>query len=1002
MSEIERIVSTQITTGTTTSSTPSGAGSAAKNDNTIFNNTKKKDLTQEEIKLLKSLGIDPNDTVAVEQWRALPKEERAAQMNQYYMNAEANKSTTPANPTPTAQTTQVSTSSDAAVNTGTSAQTAAAETPDTAAQPTTTAATVSAAAAETVETPTTEVADDTTAQPKTLSNPSPQTEESADGTVTSANSVKQGVSDELTPPPIIEAKPASLASMATSESPTEITINKMDFLQNISEEQWKSYSEEQRLYLLQEALGDQFKEELNSLSSEQRYDVIMGMVDNEIKKERGISDEKWENYSDDRKMKLRLKYGTSFAVAIEKGYTREDLDNLSAYERTKAEIDAYNNVKSSVLSQIESGTIDEATQKRLAQYDQKMQERIELTSIVDQLAEYSSNKTKSEIYADVISSDITQSLTGNSGTTGVADAVKQAADNVKSEVAPDTGTEKTSYINKFEEEIGMKSADIKSGDKVSQRKYIKSLAKYIENKELEGKTPEERQAYFKELITSGNIGDKNQTLYFTLALKLSGKNQEYYTEFTKVLNEINNSSNLNNTEKSNTQEVLDVVVDATDKNEDSTESITNVASAVESSNSVELASHHKERLKGSEQDISDVVAIYANSNNKDMQKGVGELTASLQNDDAKIKSTEYIAEANLKEELTEAFKPAEGKKADGELQLKQQEAALTANPKSVVVNQALKDATVYIDTKVVNEYFDKGFEATKNLAQDDQVTAQKGWADVIKDCDASVQLDMHKTVMTSQFDEVLEHASSNIYQYDKSVQADAIKISYDTGNQKAIDAVNAQLDKCDAKAVEAVGSDVIARETQATETRYTQEVAKQVAEFNQKYQELTGTTAQDNILPDAEEQKVNFVKNFLSATPQEQYKLLSKIPQAWQGTVFSKICQYCPNLLSGLVKQGYGKQILKTPGMPSDVIYKVINTMLTCGASDKKDASKYVVDHKYLFTESTLERCEEILASSKGREKKYSSAPIGGGIQSALQPGMSAIYPDKKDMFYKA
>lgn len=275
--------------------------------------------------------------------------------------------------------------------------------------------------------------------------------------------------------------------------------------------------------------------------------------------------------------------------------------------------------------------------------------------------------------------------------------------------------------------------------------------------------------------------------------------------------------------------------------------------------------------------------------------------------------------------------------------------------------------------------------------------------DFICEADVENQLALHEMAMNSKYDEVVEHASSNIYTYDESVQADAIKASYNTGNQKAIDAVNAQLDKCSPKAVEAVGSDVISRQTQATESRYTKEVAQQVAEFNQKYQELTGTAAQDNILPDADEQKMAFVQNFLSATPQEQYKLLSKIPQAWQGTVFSKICQYCPTLLTGLVKQGYGKQILKTPGMPSDVIYKVINTMLTCGAKDKKDASKYVLDHKYLFTESTLERCEEILNGVKGRERKnYSSKPIGGGIQAALQPGMSAIYPDKMDMFYKA
>lgn len=280
----------------------------------------------------------------------------------------------------------------------------------------------------------------------------------------------------------------------------------------------------------------------------------------------------------------------------------------------------------------------------------------------------------------------------------------------------------------------------------------------------------------------------------------------------------------------------------------------------------------------------------------------------------------------------------------------------------------------------------------ENFEGQERIDLLKVSADYIKDAAVSNQLEMHKTVMNSKYDEVVQHASSNIHKYDESVQADAIKSTYDTGNQKAIDAANAQLDKCSPDAVKSISSEV-AEQTKATETKYAQEVAKQVADFHNEYQKITGSVADENLLPDENEQKVAYVKEFLTATPQEQYKMLSKLPQAWQGTVFSKICQYCPNMLTGLVKQGYGKQILKTPGMPSEVIYKVINTMLTSSDTDKKEAAKYVIQHQSFFTDSTLERCEEFMASSrKSNYQSYTSDPLGG----------YGSYINKKEVHYKA
>ena len=1014
MSEIERIVTSQTTTGTS-SSTTSGASSASKSDNTIFAGTKKKDLTQEEIKLLKSLGIDPNDTAAVEQWRALPQEQRTAQLNQYYMQSEADKGTAPQTPQNT--TPQPSASSPVTPEADVSAQSPA--TP--ASAPTTPAATTQTSQQATTQTaaptaPATGAQATSAEQPDGTTAPSIQTLPAAatpttpasaqttadtpDAATQSAAPQTQGAAAKMPTPVnpdllIADSSEAISSSLAAKVDMSPINIDKieisfMDVLRGISQDQWESYPKEERLHLLMQGVGDQFKDELKDLDSEQRHDVIMGLIDKDIMKEQGYSQEKWDSFSDKKKQELRLKYGTTFTLAIEKGFQAEDIDNLSIYQVYKQEIDIYEEKKSSFLQKVEEGSIDKKTADRMiAKAESMMAEKIEMIDMAEKLAQYNKSNMASQSVSEAVESAVAGGATGNAAVTdAVAGAVNGAVE-----------AKKTSYIDKFEQESGLKMSDIKYGNVDAKTKYIETLSEKFDA-ELNDKTKEERAAFYRQLIQEAGE-DTNELMLIQLAIKETKKGPKNYTEFSNAINQDVKSGKI---ERKKAKEIADSMIAVTDSNKDSVESMADVAEINVITGNVEGSEEHKDKMRYSKQNLNPVLSIYGEASKKipEFGRGLGVVIQTSKNRETQVDGMKILAKAELGSEITTAMKPADGEKPDGELQIAKAKAVVEANPKSFKANQGLKDATPFIAKDAASEYFEIGFKATENLeGKDVQIEAQKGWNDIIPECDASVQGDMFKTTMTSKYDEVLEYASSNIYKLDESVQSEAIQITYETGNQKAIDAANAQLDKCDAKAVEAVGEDVVARETRATETRYAQEVAEQVAEFNQKYQELTGTSAQENLLPDADEQKIAFVENFLHATPQEQYKLLSKIPQAWQGTVFSKICQYCPNLLTGLVKQGYGKQILKTPGMPSDVIYKVINTMLTCGTKDKNDAAKYVVDHKALFTESTLERCEEILEGTK-RNMNYTSAPMGGGVQSALQPSMSAIYPDRKSMFFKA
>lgn len=263
--------------------------------------------------------------------------------------------------------------------------------------------------------------------------------------------------------------------------------------------------------------------------------------------------------------------------------------------------------------------------------------------------------------------------------------------------------------------------------------------------------------------------------------------------------------------------------------------------------------------------------------------------------------------------------------------------------------------------------------------------------DVIKYKNAADQIAMHQTLMTSKDEAVLTHAANNIYKYQEAAQAKALDATKATGNTKAIDEAMKNYDKYSKSVQQEPKYKEMQRETEA---RKTQEIAEQVADFHAQYEKLTGQKVDVSSKASDTEIKMAYVKEFLKASPQEQFKMISKIPASWQTTVFSRMAQYCPQMLTGLVKQGYGKSILNTPGLSLDVISAVINAMLVQQNSDKKSAIKYVKAHKSMFSDATLEKVEELTAQDKPKKAQHSTMPAFGTVKGALRPVKSAIYPD--------
>ena len=73
---------------------------------------------------------------------------------------------------------------------------------------------------------------------------------------------------------------------------------------------------------------------------------------------------------------------------------------------------------------------------------------------------------------------------------------------------------------------------------------------------------------------------------------------------------------------------------------------------------------------------------------------------------------------------------------------------------------------------------------------------QKILVDDICKYEVQNQAEAHNIVSSSKYSEVQEYAASNIHKLDESVQGEAIRITYETGNEKAISACESQLNQC--------------------------------------------------------------------------------------------------------------------------------------------------------------------------------------------------------------
>lgn len=244
------------------------------------------------------------------------------------------------------------------------------------------------------------------------------------------------------------------------------------------------------------------------------------------------------------------------------------------------------------------------------------------------------------------------------------------------------------------------------------------------------------------------------------------------------------------------------------------------------------------------------------------------------------------------------------------------------------------------------------------MAKDEAVKSLNALADQISQCDKSNQLDMHKSIMGSKYEEVQTHAAANIHTYDKSVQADAIKETYKSGNTKAIDACNAQLSKCDKTAIQSISKE-IAAQIKAMEARHTDSVSERIAELA-----ISMVWAKDPVTASKsseEERKLKvaeYKELFMSATPAEKFKMISKLQGVWQKEIIEHIATYCPELFSSLVSS-MGVDLFQL-NLGHDVKNQIMKEMIRV-PDMQGQALKYFKENPNNFRDSVKEACAELL-----------------------------------------
>lgn len=237
----------------------------------------------------------------------------------------------------------------------------------------------------------------------------------------------------------------------------------------------------------------------------------------------------------------------------------------------------------------------------------------------------------------------------------------------------------------------------------------------------------------------------------------------------------------------------------------------------------------------------------------------------------------------------------------------------------------------------------------KHFEGEDAIKYSNSLADQIQNCDKDNQLAMHEEMMTSKYSQVQEHVAGNVKNYDPSVQLDALRSVYRSGNQKAIEAAVSSISEFKSPDV--------------------QEVALKEAFVELYGAEKILTLEQIRKLSPAERDE--YFKNiFENATPAEKIKFLKFIIKSSvdKKAAYNLIGTYHKNLFIQMIKGDprLAKEVLMVGVKPelANVVIRCVENEANTNASFKEVWKDICANDK-----SVAQAAEENL-------DKYSTSPF--------------------------
>ncbi len=253
----------------------------------------------------------------------------------------------------------------------------------------------------------------------------------------------------------------------------------------------------------------------------------------------------------------------------------------------------------------------------------------------------------------------------------------------------------------------------------------------------------------------------------------------------------------------------------------------------------------------------------------------------------------------------------------------------------------------------------------KNLPKNEAVSSLNKLSDQIVQCDASNQLAMHKEISTSKYSAVVEHAAQNIHKYDVSVQADAMRLTFATGDERAIEIVISNLDLISASAVAALRNE-INTQIEAMESRHFEDL---LSDYTKKKlgRELEGISQKS---PEYSDKVKAYIAELKKLPQTELYQRICTDFRTWptslQTSILDKIAKYSPKLLTMFIDR-YGIKLLTGFGQVNIATKNAILMEMLKTPSKRADAMEYIKSNSGgNFSDSVKDFYNKIVAEREG------------------------------------